>query len=311
MMCQDTSSLWQRASRAQKTGVMIILGSFLLFLLYRVGDNQGRRDLVGSNHSVFTERAGANSRWTSDLREVMPHLKSFAKQVRTPNGSREQICQVVKVGDGWGGHDLCKPVPRHCTFYSFGISKDYSFDVQMAEDFSCHGFAADPTVTHPSKLHKLVTFHQIGAKMLTVDRAPGRDPKGNQASWFSTSMPRLMKWREDERVDVLKMDCEGCEYSLAKDVAFEDPLFFEKVGQFAVEIHVTKVWLKSAEHLYSLGRLLQQLESAGLRLAHSEITSCAPKDEAAGCMDELADIGLPCGRRNSCHNFLFARSSLD
>eukprot|EP00890_Picochlorum_soloecismus_P006466 jgi/Picsp_1/6820/NSC_04159-R1_hypothetical protein VOLCADRAFT_115955 [Volvox carteri f. nagariensis] len=104
------------------------------------------------------------------------------------------------------------------------------------------------------------------------------------------------------------MDCEGCEYSLAKDVAFEDPSFFKKIGQFAVEIHVSKVWLNSTEHLYSLGRVLQYLEEAGFRLAHSAIGGCAPLDENPGCMETLAQVGIPCGRGKSCHNYLFARS---
>ena len=190
-------------------------------------------------------------------------------------------------------------MPRDCNFYSFGISRDYSFDVALADDFSCRGFAADPTVTHPSKLHERVTFHQVGAKMLS-DSNPG--------NWFTTSIPSLMRWRRDDRVDVLKMDCEGCEYSLAKDVVLEDPDFFHKVGQFAVEIHVSKVWLDSTEHLYSLGKLLKVMEEAGLRLSHASVEGCAPADEEPGCMQELLDTGIPCGMGKSCHNYLFARA---
>lgn len=32
-----------------------------------------------------------------------------------------------------------------------------------------------------------------------------------------------------------QMDCEGCEYALARDVLAEDPAFFHHVSQFAVE----------------------------------------------------------------------------
>ena len=100
---------------------------------------------------------------------------------------------------------------------------------------------------------------------------------------------------------------EGCEYSLAKDVVLEDPNFFHNVDQFAVEMHVSKAWLNDDETLYSFGKLLKILDEAGLKLQDAKIGGCSKVDEAAGCMDLLKEIGLPCGKANSCHNFLFAR----
>jgi len=147
-----------------------------------------------------------------------------------------------------------------------------------------------------SKLHPNVTFHSIGAKMRT-------------ASPFHivTSMPALRKWLGHSHVTVLKMDCEGCEYSLGEDIALEDPAFFTHVDQFAVEVHVSKHWLETQNALYSLGLLFYFLEEAGLRLQHAEILGCDPKKERTGCMDELVEMGYPCGLGKSCHNYLFAR----
>ena len=106
------------------------------------------------------------------------------------------------------------------------------------------------------------------------------------------------------------MDCEGCEYSLAKDVTLEDPLVFHKVGQLAIEIHVSKRWLNSTEHMYSFRKLLKLLEGAGLHLADADVAGCASYDEDAGCMDPLKEISLPCGLPyGSCHNYLFSRPS--
>jgi len=186
----------------------------------------------------------------------------------------------------------------NCTlpFLILCISKDYSFDVDVAQQWGCQGFAADPTVIHPSKLHPNVTFHSIGAKMQT-------------ASAFSvvTSMPSLRKWLGHSHVSVLKMDCEGCEYSLGEDIALEDPAFFRHVDQFAIEVHVSKTWLETQDALYSLGLIYFFLAEAGLKLQHAEIQGCAPEKEMIGCMDELVEMGYPCGLRKSCHNYLFAR----
>ena len=206
-------------------------------------------------------------------------------------------CPLVRFGSEWGHHTLCNYKPAEsCQFYSFGISNDYSFDTDLAQKWGCHGFAADPTVIHPSKLHPNVTFHSIGAKM-------------RAASPFHivTSMPALRKWLGHSHVTVLKMDCEGCEYSLGEDIALEDPAFFTHVDQFAVEVHVSKHWLETQNALYSLGLLFYFLEEAGLRLQHAEILGCDPKKERIGCMDELVEMDYPCGLGKSCHNYLFAR----
>jgi hypothetical protein len=176
------------------------------------------------------------------------------------------------------------------------LVNDFSFDTDLAPKWGCHGFAADPTVTHPFKLHPNVTFHSFGAKV-----------RAASAFQILTSMPALRKWLGHSHVTVLKMDCEGYEYSLGEDIALEDPSFFTHVDQFAVEIHVSKNWLETQDALYSLGLLYYFLEEAGLKLQHAEILGCDPLKESIGCMDELTEMGDPCGLGKSCHNYLFAR----
>jgi len=206
-------------------------------------------------------------------------------------------CKLSRFGSEWGHHTLCDYKPaKSCQFYSFGISNDYSFDTDLAQKWGCQGFAADPTVIHPSKLHPNVTFHSIGAKMRTA--LPFQ---------IVTSMPALRKWLGHAQVTVLKMDCEGYEYSLGEDIALEDPAFFTHVDQFAVEVHVSKHWLETQNALYSLGLLFHFLDEAGLRLQHAEILGCDPEKERRGCMDELVEMDYPCGLGKSCHNYLFAR----
>jgi hypothetical protein len=140
-------------------------------------------------------------------------LDAVHRIVAQLQGTVTLSCPLARFGSEWGHHALCdrKPGPS-CQFYSLGISNDYSFDRDLAPKWGCYSLAADPTVTNPSKLHPNVTFHSIGAKMST-------------ASPFHivTSMPALRKWLGHFHVTVLKMDCEGCEYSLGEDIASEDP----------------------------------------------------------------------------------------
>lgn len=65
-----------------------------------------------------------------------------------------------------------------------------------------------------------------------------------------TSLPSLVRFLKLPYVDVLKMDCEGCEYALPRDVLMEDPTFFHRVGQISLEIHTSAVWVNSTETLY-------------------------------------------------------------
>lgn len=208
-------------------------------------------------------------------------------------------CDIELFGIGWGGHVLCNYEPGvPCNFYSFGIADDYSFDTDVANKWGCQGFAADPTVNRSSLLHPNITFHYIAAKTRSEQNFP-----------IVTSMPSLRKWLGHEHIAVLKMDCEGCEYSLGEDIVSEDPFFFQSVDQFPVEVHVSKTWLDTEDALHSLGLLYIFLESAGLELQHAAIGPCHPDHEKPGCMDELLQMDYPCGSGKSCHNYLFARSA--
>ena len=103
----------------------------------------------------------------------------------------------------------------------------------------------------------------------------------------------------------------GCEYSFARDILAEDPMFLHKVDQFSFETHVSKQWLNSTEALYYYAMIFKLLEEAGLTLQASLVLGCGGSHEATGCMDELVQMKFPCGyektRGTSCHDYLFAR----
>jgi len=111
-------------------------------------------------------------------------------------------------------------------------------------------------------------------------------------------------------VNILKMDCEGCEYQLYDDIMATDPTFFASVGQFAVEIHVSRFWIKNDTFVEKLGALFHLLFASGLELAHAKIDHCAPHHERTGFPSFLKEIGYP-SAGGHCHNYLFGRKAVE
>jgi len=207
-------------------------------------------------------------------------------------------CNFENYGSEWGAHELCHVKPTtNCRFISYGISVDYSFDTDLATKAKCKGLALDPTVNHKAKLHENVWFMSVGAT--SMEQLP--------ADWFVSSVPTMMKWAKWDYIDVLKMDCEGCEYALARDILEEDPKFFDRIGQFAVELHVSRRWVNSLDRIINLGKLFLLMEEAGIEVISARIGGCHPDDEAPGCHPKLVELGYPCGTNQMCQNLLFAR----
>ena len=120
------------------------------------------------------------------LTKVGAYLTKYGGMISPPHKEKGKIKHgECKFEEFKNGHALCGPRPAtkdNCTFFSFGINDDPSFDVQLGEEWGCRGFAGDPTVQHPSKLHPRVTFHSVGASMLS-DNEERKINKGGEEEW--------------------------------------------------------------------------------------------------------------------------------
>merc|ERR1719199_1107648 len=76
------------------------------------------------------------------------------------------------------------------------------------------------------------------------------------------------------KLTLLKMDCEGCEYALANDITNDDPKFLHGIDQFVLEAHVDNRFMTSVDHLKQYDKLLALIEDAGLELMDARFTGC-------------------------------------
>ena len=246
--------------------------------------------LLDAESVVCWENAHRGYRWL---------LESFQTTISdVVNNTR-----IMQMGSGWGKHFVSKTnnLQQPCVFYSFGIAHDYSFDKNLAETTGCQGFLFDPSVQHNSVLPPNNLFFGLGATVL-------QDMKDESTKkWVDISPVQFLDMMGHAKLHVLKMDCEGCEYALARDIQKYDPLFLNKVEQLAIEVHVSRIWLKSNFHFIALGLLYDMLREEGFTLLHKSLEGCSDEHEAVGCHDTLLSIDYPCGDRQKCQNFLFAR----
>lgn len=157
--------------------------------------------------------------------------------------------------------------------------------------------AFDPSVSYMSNfLGDNVPFLGIGARLLETDSF-------QIGYWFLADVPLLSRALSMQSLQVLKMDCEGCEYALANSVQKHDPCFFHKVDQFAVEIHITKLIAKTRAHIDGLGQLYFLLEAAGLELVNADLLYCNFEHAAAGTLNYFGDFDYPNKANQYCQTF--------
>mmetsp|Transcript_5370 Transcript_5370/g.8450 ORF Transcript_5370/g.8450 Transcript_5370/m.8450 type:complete len:360 (-) Transcript_5370:74-1153(-) len=247
------------------------------------------------------------------MQEVMVYLDKYGKILEKPvrrlkthslTGAsylNPEHCDFKRFGDAGGGHKLCnyRPDPEEdCLLVSFGINNDPSFDIEIVETWdNCHGFAADPTVTLQSKLHPKITFHNFAAEMVEENDERKRN-KGGKEKWWYVSFPQIMSLLQADKIDILKIDCEGCEHAFARDIIAEDPMFLSKVGQLSIETHLSRAWINTNETFYYFGMMFPLLEEAGFQLDYADIFGGGIPAEI-GCFEQFRKTSYPCGHRFS------------
>lgn len=150
------------------------------------------------------------------------------------------ICVKERFGSDYGGWDVVTTsIDTHSIVYSFGVGEEASFDTALIEKFNLTIHAFDPTpksiewVKRQGFSDRFV-MHDYGIAAIdgNVSFSPPENPDhvshtlldrpSTKAKAISVPVKRLstiMKELGHDQIDILKMDIEGAEYDVIKDIS--------------------------------------------------------------------------------------------
>ncbi|KAL1503540.1 hypothetical protein AB1Y20_012019 [Prymnesium parvum] len=253
---------------------------------------------------------------------------------------RAGVCEAVLAGGwkssiGYGGHVMCnRSYEPGCLALSYGVEDDYTFELDLARRTGCTIYALDPTRRHSELLGPGVHFRPWGAPggvpnpHFECESQVGWDPRKNRSRVFQncanltlvTEAP--MPWvrlspaalvrvvapfaPSPQAISVLKMDCEGCEYSVYRETMMLNPSFFASVDQVLIETHISRLWAPDDATFLEYGRFLALLLRENFTLFDVDLGYCSG-GEPMGVTALARSSGYFQRRGLHCENLLFAR----
>ncbi|CAI5949804.1 unnamed protein product [Closterium sp. NIES-65] len=205
-----------------------------------------------------------------------------------------------RIGEwGDGGKWVCmlaSALQKQPIVYSVGSNEQFAFEQGMAESVRTKAFTFDPFITATQQAHMrslpFLHFHAIG---VAGEESLAYYHKQNPDYDFKT-LAQLMLFLNHSYVDVLKIDCEGCEVAFVRDIAraygSEPATLASKggvlpFGQVLMELH-------QITNTKAMLALLYTFESLGYRLFHVETNPlCLICIEVAYIHDSLLQPANP------------------
>jgi len=166
----------------------------------------------------------------------------------------QHSCRKISLGNDGANFSICTDnLPQNPIVYSFGAGMDISFDLELIHKFNATVYVCDPT---PKSLAWLRTqnlpdkfvlsdfglAHFDGITQFHLPQNPAYvsasivKTNENTSETVEVKMKRLtsaMKEFMHLGIDILKMDIEGAEYEVIKDIASTLP----DVKQIVIEFH--------------------------------------------------------------------------
>ena len=150
----------------------------------------------------------------------------------------------------WAPWSICSNLTSPCLVFSIGIGREWWFDEFMA-DRGCEVHSFDPTIDlhdeHARVAHQLrnrgggIHFHYVGLGAPSATNYSGMYTQRKQSSLSEVAHldVLLSRFAPGRRINVLKIDCEGCEWKEFAYLASRQPRLLERVDELQLELHLT------------------------------------------------------------------------
>jgi FkbM family methyltransferase len=167
----------------------------------------------------------------------------------------QQQCPMERHGSDYGGWTICPSfITKDSVVYSLGVGEDISFDLALIEQYGVNVYAFDPTPKSTRWVrsqHLPKEFHFYEYAVLDYDGTATFYPPDNparvsytiSAQQYATAhraievpsrrLGSIMRELGHHRIDILKMDIEGSEYAVIKEMLHSNI----DVSQLLVEFH--------------------------------------------------------------------------
>lgn len=144
---------------------------------------------------------------------------------------------------GDGGKFVCGPDEyfrsRPCLVYSVGSAGDFSFETDVIRKFGCEVHTFDPTgyaeVWGKQAEEQGIHFHPWGLGGADTPESEAKPVGPNSYLSFERIASEL--GHINRRIDLLKIDCEGCEYEAFAQIWAHAASGKFSIGQVLVELH--------------------------------------------------------------------------
>ena len=162
-------------------------------------------------------RLGDGGKWLCDLHTLQP---------------REDTAWAES-----GQHEGAKPP---CTMYSYGVRDDVSFEVEFARRTGCHVHTHDPSVgglPGYARHNKLLDFSKVALVPSSTVGGSTRATDSGSSFLLGESLYRSMARNGHHYIDVLKVDVEGAEWDVFRDLLLDEDAVLP-FGQLLIELHL-------------------------------------------------------------------------
>ena len=140
-----------------------------------------------------------------------------------------------------------------------GIADNWQFDEAMGR-LGCEVHSFDPTVDLDTHLAPNVTFHKLGFKYTGIGETKLADAySAVDGPLLSLEQVADQLGHRGRRLDVLKLDCEGCEWGVIQELSRPGPPLTGP-DNLVLEVHLSREYgIKSMQDVQTVAQLFRYL----------------------------------------------------